>query len=319
MVQVLKNLPVLNHRWVSPETGPLDDAAIVCPGASDGSLVLTLDVITPVVDDPRAFGQIAAANALSDVYAMGGDAQVALTFVGVPDAVPLDVLEAILLGVTEKCHEAGCAIVGGHSIRDAEPKAGLAVVGSVDPDRAWTQTRARAGQRLVLSKPIGTGVIAQAARSDRAAAESVALATRCMARLNRHAKNVGAARGATAATDVTGFGLLAHLHHVAAASKLEARLDVAAIPLLDGALDAAGAGLVPGGSKRNLRYVEPHLSGTEQIAAALLTVLADAQTSGGLLLCLPADQADAAAAEIGDGACVVGELVAGQAGRVTLA
>lgn len=304
---------------MSPETGPLDDAAVVCPGADAKSLVLTLDVITPVVDDPRAFGQIAAANALSDVYAMGGEAQVALSFVGVPDAVPLDVLEAILMGLTEKCHEAGCAIVGGHSIRDAEPKVGLAVVGSVDPDRAWTHTRARAGQRLVLTKPLGTGVVAQAARSDRATAESVAQATRCMARLNRHAKDVGLTRGATAGTDVTGFGLLAHLHHVAAASQLEARLHVAAIPLLAGALEAAAAGLVPGGSKRNLRYVAAHLSGSDAIAPELLTVLADAQTSGGLLLCLPADQAAAAAAEIGEGACVVGELVAGPPGRVTLA
>ena len=303
---------------MSTDTGPLDDAAIVSPEQGAGSLVLTLDVITAVVDDPRAFGQIAAANALSDVYAMGGEPQVALSFVGIPDAVALDVLELVLLGVTEKCHEAGCAIVGGHSIRDAEPKAGLAVVGSVDPAQAWTHKRALAGQSLLLTKALGTGVIAQAARADQASAESIALATSSMARLNRSGKRAGVAHGATAATDVTGFGLLAHLHHIVAASGLEARLDVASIPLLEGALAAARAGHVPGGSKKNLRYVDSHLVGADRLSAELLTVLADAQTSGGLLLCLPADRAASAAAEIGDGACVIGELVSGAAGRVTL-
>lgn len=304
---------------MSAETGPLDDAAIVSPELGPGgSLVLTLDVITPVVDDPVAFGQIAAANAISDVYAMGGEPEVALSFVGVPDAVPLDVLAAILRGVTEKCHEAECAIVGGHSIRDSEPKVGLAVVGKVDPERAWTHKRAKPGQRLLLSKPIGTGVIAQAARSDRAEPEHLALATRWMARLNRSAKDVGLAHGATSATDVTGFGLLGHLSHIVAASGLEARLDVAAIPLLDGALDAARAGLVPGGSKRNLRYVEKRLLGAERLAPELLTVLADAQTSGGLLMCLPAERAEAAARELGEGAAVIGELVSGAGGSVVL-
>lgn len=310
---------MLSHRWVSSETGPLDDAAIVSPElGGQGSLVLTLDVITPVVDDPVAFGQIAAANALSDVYAMGAEPQVALSFVGIPDAVPLDVLAAILRGVTEKCHEAGCAIVGGHSIRDSEPKVGLAVVGSVDHARAWTHKRALAGQRLLLTKPIGTGVIAQAARSDRATPESVAVATRWMATLNRHAKGVGVSHGATAATDVTGFGLLGHLEHIVAASGLEARLDVAAVPLLSGAIDAAREGLVPGGSKRNLRYVAAHLSGAEALPPELLTVLADAQTSGGLLLCLPAERADSALAELGEGAALIGELASGTAGRIVL-
>jgi len=303
---------------VSAATGPLDDAAIVSPAPGEPrSLVLTLDVITPIVDDPVAFGQIAAANALSDVYAMGGEPQVALSFVGIPDAVPLDVLEAILRGVTEKCHEAGCAIVGGHSIRDAEPKVGLAVVGSVDAERAWTHRRAEAGQRLLLTKPIGTGVLAQAARADRASAEHVTESAASMARLNRDARDAGLAHGATAATDVTGFGLLGHLHHIVAASGLEARLDTARVPLLAGALGAARAGLVPGGSKRNLRYVEKHLAGADALPPELLTVLADAQTSGGLLLCLPAQGAEAARAAL-EGSELVGELVSGESGRIVL-
>ena len=164
---------------MSHETGPLDDAALVRPESGDlRSLVLTLDVITPIVDDPRAFGAIAAANALSDVYAMGGEPEVALSFVGVPDAVSLDVLEAILQGMTTSAHEAGCAIVGGHSIRDAEPKAGLAVVGRWIGRERLDPSPRPAGQRLVLTKPIGTGVIAQAAKIDRATAGALEATTR---------------------------------------------------------------------------------------------------------------------------------------------
>jgi selenide,water dikinase len=305
---------------VSPETGPLDDAALVRPTPGDPSgLVLTLDVITPVVDDPTTFGEIAAANALSDVYAMGGEPQVALSFVGVPDAVPLDVLAAILKGVTSKCHEAGVAIVGGHSIRDSEPKVGLAVVGAVEPDAAWTHTRATAGQRLLLTKPLGTGVLAQAARSDQVDPADIEAAAQWMARLNRSARDAGRTHGATSATDVTGFGFLGHIHHIAAASGLEARVSSAAVPLLRGALPAARAGHVPGGSKRNLRYIASHLAGADSLPQELVTVLADAQTSGGLLLCLPDEGATAALRDLGDGAAVVGELVPGTAGRITLA
>lgn len=302
---------------MSAEPGPLDDAALVCPEPAIGrSLVLTLDVITPIVDDPQSFGRIAAANALSDVYAMGGDPEVALSFVGVPDQVGLDVLEAILRGVTEKCHEAGVAIVGGHSIRDSEPKVGLAVVGAVETDRAWTHRRGRAGQRLVLTKPLGTGVIAQAARSGRALAQHVAEAARYMERLNRAAKELGVKHGATAATDVTGFGLLGHLQHLASASQLEAVLSPEAVLVLPGAVEAAGAGLIPGGSKRNLRYVAAHLAFAQRVAEPLLTVLADAQTSGGLLLAVPAENSAALVAELGEGASCIGELRAGEAGRI---
>lgn len=288
------------------------------PGAGS-SLVLTLDVITPVVDDPGEFGQIAAANALSDVYAMGAEPSVALSFVGIPDAVPLEVLEQILLGVTAKCHEAGCAIVGGHTIRDSEPKVGLAVVGSVVPALAWTHRRALAGHKLILTKPLGTGVIAQAARSDQADPAWLHEATRWMKQLNRAAKDVGLEHGVTAATDVTGFGLLGHLFHLASGSALEARVFVDQVPLLPGALDCARAGHVPGGSKKNLRYVSAHLEGSGAHDSALVTLLADAQTSGGLLLSLPADRAQAALARLGGEARVVGELVAGTPGKLVLA
>jgi selenide,water dikinase len=249
---------------------------------------------------------------------MGGLPEVALSFIGMPDAVGLDVIDAVLGGLTSKCHEAGCAIVGGHSIRDAEPKVGLAVVGKVVAEQAWTHRRARAGHALVLSKPIGTGVIAQAAKSDRALPGAIEEASRWMTRLNRAARDAGLAHGVTCATDVTGFGLLGHAWHVASASGLAIRLAPERVPLLRGALEAARAGLVPGGSKRNLRYVTPHLRGQVALEPALLTVLADAQTSGGLLLSTPAERAAALVSALGEGAAVIGELEAGEPGTIRL-
>lgn len=281
-------------------------------------MVLTLDVITPIVDDPLSFGRIAAANSISDVYAMGGRPEVALSFVGIPDALGLDVLESILRGAAETALAAGCAIIGGHTIRDSEPKCGLSVVGSVERDRAWTHTRALVGQKLVLTKAIGTGVIAQAIRSKSAAPAWIEAATRSMEMLNAAACDAGRRHGVTAATDVTGFGLLGHLRHIAEGSGVAAQLAVERVPLLPGALEAARMGLVPGGSKRNRRYVDPHLRGAATIEPMLLTLLADAQTSGGLLLCTPADRAEALVAELGAPATIIGELVEGEPGSLRL-
>jgi selenide, water dikinase len=303
---------------VSSETGPLDDAALVCPEGAERALLMTLDVITPIVDDPVAFGRIAAANSMSDVYAMGGSPELALSFVGIPDALGLDVLGQILLGMTEAASAAGCAIVGGHTIRDTEPKAGLSVVGSVRRDRAWTHTRAKAGQRLVLTKAVGTGVVAQALRSDRAEPESIAAATRSMELSNRAACEAGLRHAVTAATDVTGFGLLGHLRHLLDASNLGAVIQSSRVPLLLGALAAAAAGLVPGGSRRNQRYVADRLRGAERIDPDLLTLLCDAQTSGGLLLCVPAEQAAALVSEIGPPCAIIGELTEAEPGSLRL-
>ena len=303
---------------MSSAPGPLDDAAVVHPEGAERDMVLTLDVITPLVDDPETFGRIAAANALSDVYAMGGRPEVALSFVGIPDGVGLDVLEQILHGVADKAREAECGIVGGHSIRDSEPKVGLAVVGSVARDGAWTHRQATAGQKLVLTKALGTGVLAQALRAGAARAEDMEHAVRSMQALNARACAAGLGRGVTAATDVTGYGLLGHLWHMVSASGVAARLDAARVPLLPGALEAAGAGHVPGGSKRNLSYVKAQLRGEESLPPALLTVLADAQTSGGLLLCVPAAQADALVTELGAPAVVIGEIVADEPKTISL-
>ena len=268
------------------------------------ALVLTMDVITPIVDDPRAFGVIAAANAMSDVYAMGGVPDLALSFVGFPtDKLPLTALGEVLAGMQEACARAGCAVVGGHTIADGEPKAGLAVVGSVDPGRVWSHRSAREGDALLLTKRLGTGVVGQAIRAGKADEDLVARATAQMMALNAAARDVGVAFGASSCTDVTGFGLLGHLRNIVEASDLAATLYATNVPLIEGALELAWAGLVPGGSKRNLAYASAVTSFESDVDEALRLLLADAQTSGGLLLCVPAAEADAAVRRLHDAGC----------------
>ena len=297
----------------------MDDAALLRPQSGSG-LVLTVDFITPIVDDPEAFGAIAAANALSDVYAMGGEPQVALAVCGFPEGeVPLEVLEGIFRGARDKAAEAGCAIVGGHTVIDPEMKYGLCVVGSVDPERALSQPRARAGDRLVLTKPLGFGVAAQAIKSDRLDATQLSSVIEIMSALNRVAKDAALEAGAHAATDVTGFGLLGHLHNLLGAAGLAARVEAAAVPVLDFVRPLIDDGVVPGGTQRNLAWVEPHVSWGAVDEVEKL-VLCDAQTSGGLLIAVPPEGESALVAALESGgahaAAVVGELRAGEAGRI---
>jgi len=275
--------------------------------------VYTLDVITPMVDDARVFGRIAAANALSDVYAMNGDVQLALSFVGIPEALGLEVFHEVLLGAAEKAKEAGCAIVGGHTIKDTEPKCGLAVIGTVG-ETVWSHKGARAGQKLVLTKPIGTGVIAQAIKKDAAEPEWISAAVASMELLNAAARDAGRRVSVTSATDVTGFGFLGHLKHMADASAVDVRIDVNAVPLLPGARAAAEAGHVPGGTKRNKAYVDDALVGASEHDATSLLLLADAQTSGGLLLAVAPEGAAELTSSLA-GAVVVGEFTAPEAGN----
>jgi selenide,water dikinase len=273
----------------------MDDAAVARPEGSVRSLVLTIDVITPIVDDPRAFGAIAAANAMSDVWAMGGRPELALAFVGFPtDVLPLEMLAEVMAGLNDACARASCAIVGGHTISDGEPKAGLSVTGSVDPLRVWSHRDARAGQALILTKAIGTGIVGQAIRAERAPAELVARAIAEMTALNDKACAIGLELGATSCTDVTGFGLLGHLKHIIEASDVSATLLASKVPLFEGVSALAAAGLVPGGSKRNLGYAAPKTDFDPTIDEVTRTLLADAQTSGGLLLCVPEARADEA-------------------------
>ncbi len=269
-------------------------------------MVLTVDVVTPIVDDPRDFGGIAAANSLSDVYAMGGRPEVALSFVGFPtDKLSLDVLHEVLAGMAAVCARAGCAIVGGHTISDAEPKAGLSVVGSVDPGRVWSHRSAKEGQALILTKAIGTGVTGQAIRAGTASDALIRAATAQMLQLNDVACAVGLDLGATSGTDVTGFGLLGHLKNLIEASNLDATIDAASVPLLDGVYELAAGGMVPGGSRRNLAYASTVVTFVDDVDDTWRLLLADAQTSGGLLLCVPESNAARAVQRLRDEGCVV--------------
>jgi len=299
----------------------MDDAALVRP-ESGPSLVFTVDFITPVVDSPEDYGAIAAANALSDVYAMGGDPQVALAVCGFPGepAVSLEVLSRIFRGGRDKAAEAGCAVVGGHTVLDPEMKYGLCVLGNVDPEHSLAQNRAVEGDRLVLTKPIGFGIAAQAIKQDRLGLAEIERVVDAMKQLNRGAAGAARKANAHAATDVTGFGFLGHLHHLALAAGCRARVHADAVPVFDFARDLVRDGAIPGGSRKNLDYVSPHTDFGENVDETTRLVLADAQTSGGLLLAVaPQDESRLLVeldAEETLSRAVVGELVEGPAGSL---
>ncbi len=299
----------------------MDDAALVRPESGPG-LVFTVDFITPVVDSPEDYGAIAAANALSDVYAMGGDPQVALAVCGFPGepTVPLEVLSAIFQGGRDKAAEAGCAIVGGHTVLDPEMKYGLCVLGSVDPEHSLAQNRAIAGDRLVLTKPIGFGIAAQAMKQDRLDPGRIEQVVEAMKQLNRGAAMAARKAKAHAATDVTGFGFLGHLHHLALAAGCRARVYADAVPVFDFARDLARDGAIPGGSRKNLDYVSPHADFDRAVDETTRLVLADAQTSGGLLVAVASEDESRLLAELDAeqtlARAVVGELVEGPPGSL---
>jgi selenide,water dikinase len=270
-----------------------DDAAVVSV-SGDIAVIATADFFTPVVDDAYDWGRIAAANALSDVYAMGGRPVVAVNLVGWPrDVLPLELLREVLRGGADVAAAAGCPVGGGHSIDDPEPKYGMAVTGVGSPDRLLRNDAARPGRPLTLTKPLGVGVLNN---RHKATGEVFAEAIATMTALNDAASAAALTAGVVAATDVTGFGLLGHLYKMAHASGVSAVIDAAAVPYLDGARDSLQAGYVSGGTKRNLDWVRPHL--TSAVGEDELLLLADAQTSGGLLL-------------VGEipGAPVIGEIV----------
>jgi selenide, water dikinase len=282
-----------------------DDAGVFAL-SDELALVQTVDFFAPIVDDPYLFGQVAAANALSDVYAMGGEPLTALSIAGFPTGkLPLEVLTEILRGGQDKVHEAGAVLVGGHTVVDDEVKFGLAVTGRVHPARMLTNAGARAGDRLLLTKPIGTGVLATAAKRDDLAPELARGMVEQMATLNRDAARAAVALGARCATDVTGFGLLGHASHVARASNVTLRIAASRVPVMPGAREALARGHVPGGSARNAEYLAP-LTAWEDVPEPLRALLVDPQTSGGLLVALPPELARefltrvAGAADVGD-------------------
>lgn len=298
LAQVLRPLAQHSHPNLIIGLNPGDDAAVYRLGPSQ-ALVQTLDFFPPIVDDPYTFGAIAAANSMSDVYAMGGEVMLALNIVAFPEDLDKAILTAILQGGMDKVREAGGIIAGGHTVTDREPKYGLCVTGMVDPAQIMSKSGARPGDRLILTKPIGTGVITTAAKNDRAQPAHLQGAVDSMLRLNGPASRVLRWAGVRACTDITGFGLLGHASEMAQASGVSLRISAAAVPLLDGALDCVKDKQVPGGTGRNRDYL---LSPTSQEQARvtiersinrdLTTLLFDPQTSGGLFAAIPADRLD---------------------------
>jgi len=266
---------------------PADDAAVYRLD-DERALVFTVDFFPPVVDDPRDFGAIAAVNALNDVFAMGGTPLLALSVTAFPEELPTEVLAEILAGADEAVRGAGAILAGGHTIRDAEPKYGLAVVGTVHPKGVWTKSTARPGDALFLTKPLGTGLILQAQRNGRAPAGALAEAVAGMKMLNSAAADALRPFQPNAVTDVTGFGLLGHTHELASRSGVRAVLDARSLPALAGALELAEAGIRTGGDRRNREFAGPHVVSTASEAHEALAY--DPQTAGGLLIALPADK-----------------------------
>jgi len=288
-----------------------DDAA-VWKLREDEAIVATADFFAPVVDDPGAYGAIAAANAMSDVFAMGGEVLFALNLVAFPESLPAETIAAIVRGGATKVLEAGGMIVGGHSVYDAEPKYGLAVVGRVHPRRILLKSGARPGDHLVLTKPLGTGLITTALKRGLAEPAHVAAAVETMTALNAAAGRAAVAAGAHAATDVTGFGLIGHAMEMALAGGVRFAIDSARLPLLPGAAGYAAAGIAPGGTARNREAYLHAVAGLEALADTWSDILFDPQTSGGLLIALAPDALDgfvAAMVVAGGSAHVIGTVV----------
>jgi selenide,water dikinase len=266
-----------------------DDAAVYRLN-DEQAVVMTVDFFAPLVDDPYDYGAISAANAMSDVYAMGGEVALALNIAAFPDDMAPDTLARILQGGADKVAEAGGVLAGGHTIRDAEPKYGLCVMGTVHPQRVYTKGGSQPGDALYLTKPLGTGIVTTAARDGSAAPEHLEEAVRSMTTLNRHASHLAQRAGAHAMTDVTGYSLLGHAREMATAGGVRLQIQSDAIPLLSGALDYATRGFTTGGGERNARHFGPDVDVTG-VEPAIEHVLWDPQTSGPLLLVIPGEAA----------------------------
>jgi selenide,water dikinase len=319
LTQVLRHVPGIRDPRVLVDAATRDDAAVFRL-SEDRAIVATVDFFTPIVDDARDWGAIAAANALSDVYAMGGTPLFGLNLVGWPrDALPPELLGEVLDSAAQVAERAGCLVLGGHSIDSREPLFGMVVVGEVHPDRMLTNAGACAGDRLVLTKPLGTGILSTALKRDALLETGMAEAVRVMTTLNDGAARAALAVGVSAATDVTGFGLLGHLGNILRGSEVGAELAFDAIPLLAHARNLVARGIVPGGTKRNLEAAAG-VEWADDIPPSDRLLLADAQTSGGLLLAVPAENeaalVEALRAAGTPAAAVIGRLTDGPPGSV---
>ena len=286
------------------------------------ALVVTVDFFTPITDDPYEFGLVAAANSLSDVYAMGARPLLALNVVGFPAALAAELLGDVLRGGYDKATEAGCLIVGGHTVDDEEPKYGLSVVGLVEPGKQVSNANARPGDALVLTKPIGTGIITTGAKAGTAPADVLKNAVAVMATLNRAASEAMMKVGVNACTDVTGFGLMGHLASMVRGSGVGATVRLADVPVLPGARELLAAGTAPGGTYRNMNSVADSTDWDDSLTEEDRLLLCDAQTSGGLLISVPAEDLNALLAGLREAAvptvAVIGEITVGPEGRVSV-
>lgn len=321
LAEILRFVPPALDPRVLVDAANRDDAAVfrLTP---DRAVVATVDFFTPVVDDAYDFGRIAAANALSDLYAMGATPLFTLCLVGWPRGqLPFELLGEVLRGGQEVVREAGAFILGGHSVDDPEPKFGMVAVGEARPDRIVTNAGARPGDSLVLTKALGTGVLTTALKRDLIGTEQLAPAVRGMTALNAGASRAMLEVGVSAATDVTGFGLLGHLHSLLRASGAAARVRADALPWLPGARDAAERGAIPGGTKRNRESVAAAVTFADHVPEVVRVLSCDAQTSGGLLIALPAPRAAAlttALAREGATGAVIGRVEPGLPGAIAV-
>jgi selenide,water dikinase len=320
--QVLKGLPIPKDPRVLVGLDTSDDAGVYQLN-DEVALVQTVDFFTPIVDDPFTFGQIAVANALSDVYAMGGTPLTGMNLVAFPvKTLSLSILKDILLGGLSKMKEAGVALVGGHSIEDPEIKYGLAVTGVVHPNKILTNAKAKAEDKLVLTKPLGTGIISTALKAGMASEEAIRKSVESMAALNRTAAEWMKEFGAHACTDITGFGFIGHALEMAAASQVGMVVQSKAVPVLPEAMEYAKSGLIPGGAYSNRDFFSCRVEVHSSVPALLVDLFYDPQTSGGLLISLPSGEAEELVAALNKekniDSCIVGEVVKEPPGKIQI-
>ncbi len=312
MAQVLCHLPKIKNEKLIVGLDTSDDAAVYRLN-EETAIIQTLDFFTPVVDDPYMYGQIAAANSLSDVYAMGGEPIMAMNIVCFPTCLPLDILTQILKGGADKVAEAGALLVGGHSVDDNEPKYGLSVTGLVHPLKVVSNAGARPGDILFLTKPLGTGILNTALKAEMLTDKQISTLMQSMAALNNHAAKAMQRVGANGCTDITGFGFIGHAYEMAKASAVSLIIESEKIPIMEGAVQYAEMGLIPAGSYANKKYIEEKVHMSQNLSQVMEDILYDPQTSGGLLIAVDKENASALADLLKDSLdlpfAIVGEVV----------
>lgn len=311
MASVLEQLPKNTSDKISNLMVGLDtaDDAAIYKLSEDIALIQTLDFFTPMVDDPYTFGQIAACNALSDVYAMGGEPTVAMNIVCFPSCNDMNVLAEILKGGADKVNESGCLLVGGHTVDDKEPKYGLSVSGVVHPSKVLANSSAKVGDKLILTKPLGAGIMNTAMKAGLVDEESSKKVIDVMVHLNKYAAESFKKYEVNSVTDVTGFGLMGHSLEMAKASEVTLVIDSKKVPIMEGAIDLARMGIIPAGAYKNMSYVEEDVKFGENVEEALKDILHDPQTSGGLLVSLPSDIADDVAKDMMNNNSICAEII----------